>query len=153
KLSSRLGMLKVQAAQGAAHRARQVVLHERPRDPDVGITLHLKRLGKEASRIAKYFWLDDQRARNGSLDDVHVADDVCASRRCDNKSAQPSARAAATSTETPPLRTRGAAARSASSARGKMSTPRARPAARPAARSEARSPAIQDRARSSFIRS
>ena len=56
ELSLRLGMLKMQAAQRAAHRARQVVLHERLRDTDVGVTLHLKRL-RQRSRARRQIFL------------------------------------------------------------------------------------------------
>ena len=98
ELSLRLGMLKMQAAQRASQRARQVILHERLRDADVGVTLHLKRLRKEAARIAKYFWLDDQHAGNSSLDDVHGADDGSVKRPGASKAATASASEGATST-------------------------------------------------------
>src|SRR5262249_22500121 len=138
ELALRLGMLKVQAAQRAAHRTRQVVLDERLRDADARITLHLKRLRKEAARVAKYLWLDDQYARNGSLDDLHVADDDSRKRPRVSRSATASESEDATSTANSWLRNRVAAACSSSSARGKMRIPPASPAALPAARSEAR---------------
>src|SRR5262249_16221140 len=129
ELSLRFGMLKVQAAQRAAHRARQVVLHEWLCETRFGVALRLKRLQKETARIAKYSWLDDQHARNVSLDDVHVADDAWMSRPRARRSATASAREDATSTANSPPCNRIAAARSASSARGEMSIPPASPAA------------------------
>jgi len=79
QLALRLRILKMQPAQRASDRAREVVLHETIHQPGGGVTIRLKGFQKKATCIAEYLRLDDQHVWNGGPDDVHVG---CGSRTC-----------------------------------------------------------------------
>src|SRR3546814_8762958 len=70
----------MQAAQHAAHRARDIALDEVRRQADGNELVAVERLVEETTIIAEHVRLDDEAARQVGFDNLHQAIGPCSSR-------------------------------------------------------------------------
>jgi len=71
KLTLSPWILNMESAYYAVRRTRKVILHERPSDTRLCVTLGLERFEEEASRISEHLWLDDHDVGNFRSNDLH----------------------------------------------------------------------------------